>query len=95
LTGLRSDWPFEPVLANLLRPRISVIRLVDKLIRAQFDRVANDVELTIQFVVRIYGHTQKGDQEPHDRVLEKVAPKSIGQFHFVLSYIAPAPSKRR
>jgi hypothetical protein len=27
--------------------------------------------------------------------LEKVAPKSIGQFHFVLSYIAPAPSKRR
>ena len=44
-----------PVLANVLRPRISVIRLVDKFIR-RFDPVANGVELTIQFIVRIYGH---------------------------------------
>ena len=55
----------EPVLANVLRPRISVARLVDELIRAQFDRVANGVELTIHFIVRIYGHTQKCGQESH------------------------------
>ena len=55
LTVLRSDWPFVPVPANVLRLRISVVRPVDKLIR-RFDPVANGVELTIQFVVRIYGH---------------------------------------
>ena len=55
LTVLRSDWPFAPVPANVLRLRISVVRPVDKLIR-RFDPVANGVELTIQFVVRIYGH---------------------------------------
>jgi hypothetical protein len=83
LTVLRSDWPFVPVLANVLRPRISVLRPVDKpvdkLIR-QFDRVANGVELTIQFVVHIYGHNQNGDQEPCNRVQEKIVPKSFRQF---------------
>ena len=77
----------EPVLANVLRLCISVVRLVDELNRAQFDRVANGVELTIQFIVLIYGHTQKCGQEPHDRVLEKVAPKSIGQFHCITDSI--------
>ena len=70
----------EPVLANVLRLCIGVVRLVDELIRPQFDRVANGVELTIQFIVRIYGHTQKGDQEPRDRVQEKIVPKSVRQF---------------
>ena len=55
VTVLRSDWPFVPVPANVLRLRISVVRPVDKLIR-RFDPVANGVELTIQFIVRIYGH---------------------------------------
>ena len=55
LTVLRSDWPFVPVPANLLRPRISVIRFIDKFIR-RFDPVANGVELTIQFIVLIYDH---------------------------------------
>ena len=72
-----------PVLANVLRLRISVLRPVDKpvdkLIR-QFDRVANGVELAIQFVVRIYGHNQNGDQEPCNRVQEKIVPKSVCQF---------------
>ena len=52
---LRSDWPFVPVPANVLRLRISVVRLVDKFIR-RFDPVANGVELTIQFIVLIYDH---------------------------------------
>ena len=48
LTVLRSDWPLVPLSANVLRPRISVIRLVDKFIR-RFDPVANGVEFTIQY----------------------------------------------
>src|SRR5215469_13497804 len=76
LTVLRSDWPFEPVPANVLRLGISVVRPVDKLIR-RFDPVANGVELTIQFIVRIYGQNEEQQQKPRDRVQEKMVPKSV------------------